>query len=301
MIIYLEPQIRGAFTRTDVSYESVFRRDLFSGQNIIVTGGGSGIGRCIAHEIASLGGKVILTGRSTDKLLAVQEEIAADGGSADTASFDIRDEDAVVEAVKSIVDAHDQIHGLVNNAGGQFVAPMEKISANGFDAVVRGNLTGGFLVAREVVKQSMREHGGAIVNMSADFRSGAPGMAHSGASRAGMENLTQTAAWEWGGYGVRVNAVAPGLIQSSGLDTYPDEVKALIGKADRVVPLKRFGTEAEVSAAVCFLLSPGASYMSGATLLIRRWRSERSDTGAVWPARGTFEPRARLQRIPPLY
>lgn len=251
-----------------MNYESVLRPNIFADMNFIVTGGGSGIGRCIAHEIAALGGRVTITGRNEEKLLAVQSEITEDGGNADTAAFDIRDEAAVVESIGSIVKRGGQIHGLVNNAGGQFVAMMEDISANGFDAVVRSNLTGGFLVAREVFKQSMRNHGGSVVNITADFRSGAPGMAHSGASRAGMDNLTQTAAWEWGAHGVRVNTVAPGLIRSSGLDTYPDQIKALFANAGEGVPLKRFGTEAEVSSAVCFLLSPGAHYISGATLLV---------------------------------
>lgn len=251
-----------------MSYESVLRPDIFAGQNFIITGGGSGIGRCIAHEIAALGGKVTITGRNEEKLQTVQQEIADDGGNADIASFDIRDESAVIEAIETIAKKDGQIHGLVNNAGGQFVSMMEDISAKGFDAVVRSNLTGGFIVAREVFKKSMRDNGGSIVNITADFRSGAPGMAHSGASRAGMENLTQTAAWEWGSHGVRVNTVAPGLIRSSGLDTYPDQVKALFANASDGVPLKRFGTEAEVASAVCFLLSPGANYISGATLLV---------------------------------
>ena len=251
-----------------MAYESVFRQDLFAGQNFVVTGGGSGIGRCIAHEIASLGGHVTITGRNEEKLVAVQKEFEDDGFETDIAAFDIRDEEAVVAAIGAVVDTRGAIHGLVNNAGGQFVSMMDGISANGFDAVVRSNLTGGFLVSREVFNQSMRKHGGSIINITADFRSGAPGMAHSGASRAGMESLTQTAAWEWGGYGVRVNAVAPGLIRSSGLDTYPEEIRALFEDAGKSVPLQRFGTEAEVSSAVCFLLSPGANYISGATLLV---------------------------------
>ena len=118
---------------------------------------------------------------------------------------------------------HGRIDGLVNNAGGQFSSPLEKISAKGWDAVVRTNLTGGFLMAREGYTQWMKQHGGAIVNMVADMWNGMPGMGHSGAARAGMLNFTETAALEWAP--VRVNAVAPGWIASSGLDHYPPEMR----------------------------------------------------------------------------
>ncbi|HTV67128.1 MAG TPA: SDR family NAD(P)-dependent oxidoreductase, partial [Rhizobiaceae bacterium] len=201
-------------------YRSILRENCFSGEVHVVTGGGSGIGRCIAHELASLGAHVIITGRKQEKLDAVQAEIAEDGGSAEVRAFDIRDEEAVKAAVAAIVARNGRIHGLVNNAGGQFPAPMAAISKKGFEAVVANNLTGGFLVMREIFEQSMKTHGGAIVNMAADMWRGMPGMAHSGAARAGMVNLTKTAAYEWAHAGVRVNCVAPGWIASSGMDTY---------------------------------------------------------------------------------
>ncbi len=121
---------------------------------------------------------------------------------------------------------------------------------------------------REVFLQSMQQHGGAIVNMTADFRNGMPGMAHSGAARAGMSNLTMTAAFEWAHAGVRVNAVAPGWIASSGMDTYGGAMKAIIPKLKSHVPLRRLGLEAEVSAAIVFLLSPAAAFITGVTLPI---------------------------------
>ncbi|RVT48423.1 SDR family oxidoreductase [Rubrivivax albus] len=249
-------------------YRSVFRPGLFSGQVHWITGGGSGIGRCVAHELASLGAMVVISGRTQDKLDRVAAEIREDGGHVDTRALDIRDEDAVKTAVASVVQAHGPIRGLVNNAGGQFPAPMAAISRKGFDAVVANNLTGGFLMMREVFNQAMAQHGGAIVNMTADFRNGMPGMAHSGAARAGMSNLTQTAAYEWAHAGVRVNAVAPGWIASSGMDTYGGAMKALIPRLKEHVPLRRMGVEAEVSAAIVFLLSPAAAFISGVTLQI---------------------------------
>jgi citronellol/citronellal dehydrogenase len=249
-------------------YRSVFRPGLFSGQVHWVTGGGSGIGRCVAHELASLGATVLISGRSQDKLDRVAAEIAEDGGVCDTAAFDIRDEEAVKAGVAAVIARHGPVAGLVNNAGGQFPAPLLAISKKGFDAVVANNLTGCFLMMREVYNQSMEKHGGAVVNMTADFRNGMPGMGHSGAARAGMSNLTMTAAFEWAHAGVRVNAVAPGWIASSGMDTYGGAMKMLIPKLQAHVPLRRLGVEAEVSAAIVFLLSPAASFITGVTLQI---------------------------------
>jgi citronellol/citronellal dehydrogenase len=249
-------------------YRSVFRPDLFAGQSIIVTGAGSGIGRCTAHELAALGAHVVLVGRKPDKLERVAVEIVEDGGSASFNVLDIREEASVAAVVKAILARRGRVHGLVNNAGGQFPAPLAMINQKGFETVVRTNLVGGFLVARELFTQHLVDHGGSIVNIVADMWRGMPGMGHSGAARAGMVNLTQTAAVEWAPAGVRVNAIAPGWVASSGLDTYTGPAKALIPKLRDAVPLGRLATEAEVSAAVCFLLSEAAAFITGDTLRI---------------------------------
>lgn len=271
-------------------YDSVFRPGLFAGQVILVTGGGSGIGRCISHEAASLGATVILVGRKQDKLDAVAAEIKDDGGEADTVSFDIREEEAVFEGVAAIVKRHGRIHGLVNNAGGQFPAEVADISKKGWDAVIATNLTGGWQMMRTVFNASMKEHGGAIVNITADMHRGMPGMAHSGAARAGMANLTQTAAFEWGKHGVRVNAVAPGWIASSGMDTYGGSARAMIPYLKQHLPAQRLGSEAEVSAAVTFLLSPAAAFITGVQLQVdggaplggRHWPLEDHDKSEIF-------------------
>ena len=251
-----------------MAFDSIFKADLFQGHTVIVTGGGSGIGRCTAHELAALGARVILVGRKPDKLQTVAAEIAEDGGRAHWLACDIRDEEAVKALVAQILSDHGPIHGLVNNAGGQYPSPLASINQKGFETVLRTNLVGGFLMAREVFNQSMSKHGGAIVNMLADMWGGMPGMGHSGAARAGMDNFTKTAAFEWGCAGVRVNAVAPGWIASSGMDTYEGAFKAVIPTLREHVPLKRIGTESEVSAAIVFLLSPAAAFISGSTLRI---------------------------------
>ena len=263
-----------------VRYNSVFREGLFAGQVMIVTGGGSGIGRCTAHELASLGATVALVGRKPDRLAKVAAEIAEDGGAAAAYPCDIREEEKVKATVSSILAAHGRIDGLVNNAGGQFPAPLASITQKGWETVVRTNLTGGFLMARECYTQCMREHGGNIVNIVADMWVGMPNMGHSGAARAGMVNFTMTAAVEWAASGVRVNAVAPGWIATSGLDTYPENMKPLLRRLARYVPQQRLGTEAEISAAIVFLLSPAAAFISGETLRV---------DGAAPNARRTIE------------
>ena len=249
------------------SYQSVFRPDLFAGQVAIVTGGGSGIGRCTAHELASLGAKVALVGRKIEKLSTVKDEIAKAGGEALCFPLDIREEESVKTSVAKILADFGRIDMLVNNAGGQFAAPLESISAKGWDAVVRTNLTGGFLVARECYTQWMKKSAsGAVVNIIADMWQGMPSMGHSGAARAGMLNFTETAAFEWAP--IRVNAVAPGWIASSGMDQYPPEMQERIRSLPGLAPAQRMGTESEVSAAICFLLSPGAAFISGSCLRV---------------------------------
>jgi citronellol/citronellal dehydrogenase len=251
-----------------MSYRSVFRPGLFDGQVVIVTGGGSGIGRCTAHELAALGATVVVVGRTAARLDAVVAEIAEDGGRASALACDIRDELAVGAAIDAVLARHGRLDGLVNNAGGQYRTAARTISTRGFEAVVRNNLTGGFIFMREAFTRWMEAHGGAIVNMIADIWHGWPDFAHSGAARGGMLTLTETLACEWAASGVRVNAVAPGGVASSGFDTYSPEAKAKILAYTQGVPLQRFGTESEVSAAIVFLLSPAAAFITGSCIRI---------------------------------
>ena len=274
-----------------MGYGSVFAQGLLAGKVVLVTGGGSGIGRCTAHELAALGAHAVLVGRKAEKLQAVQDEIAHDGGSASFQVCDIRQEEAVKQTVAAIVAAHGRIDGLVNNAGGQYIMPLESISAKGWQAVLDTNLTGGFLVARECYLQAMQHSGGSIVNIVADIWGSMPGMGHSGAARAGMVSFTETAALEWAHSGVRVNAVAPGYIASSGMDHYPPQFAPMLRDMVATVPLGRFGNEAETSAGIVFLLGPAASFISGTTLRIdgarpqgrMGWPIQRAKPGAPVP------------------
>jgi citronellol/citronellal dehydrogenase len=278
-----------------MGYKSIFRPGLFEGQTIVITGGGSGIGRATAHELAALGAHVVLAARKAANLEQVRDEIVAGGGSAAAHSCDIRDEGQVAALFEAVLAERGVVHGLFNNGGGQFLSPAEQISLKGWRAVVETNLTGTFLMCREAYNRSMSAHGGAIVNMLLDNWRGYPGMAHSGAARAGVENLTRTLAVEWAHAGVRINAVAPGVIQSSGLEAYGAAARPLIEQARQDIPAKRLGTESEVAAVVTFLLSPAAAYISGATIKIdgasalwrKTWEVEEHDHAP--PAFNGFE------------
>jgi citronellol/citronellal dehydrogenase len=250
-------------------YRSGFRPGLFDGQTIFIPGGGGGLGRCIAHELSALGARLILAGRSMEKLERTRREIGEDGGKVlGCYSAELRDEAAVRQLVTQMLNAHGRIHGLVNAAGGQFPAELAHLSLNGWNAVLANNLTSYFLISREVFTQCFSEYGGNIVNIGADHDRGMAGMGHNGAARAGLSNLTYTAAVEWASAGVRVNCVIPGFIATTGLDRYPDSAWDSLRSVVRRAPLQRHGTAAEVSAAVVFLMSELASYITGIELRV---------------------------------
>src|ERR1700675_5031716 len=144
---------------SSMSYRSIFKPGLLKGQTIIVAGGGSGIGRCTAHELVSLGANVAILGRTAEKLAEVKAEIEEDGGQVLTQVCDIRDETMVIAAIDAVLGAYGRIDGLVNNAGGQYRAPMKSITTKGFEAVVRSNLTGGFSFIRCVSTRWMEANG----------------------------------------------------------------------------------------------------------------------------------------------
>lgn len=179
---------------------------------------------------------------------------------------DIRNENEVKNLIKTTLQIYGKVDYLVNNGGGQFLSQTSELSKNGWDAVVNTNLTGIFLMCREGYNQWMKENGGAIVNIVMNNWRGSPMMAHSGAARAGVKNLTKTLSIEWAQDGVRVNAVAPGTIYSeTAAKNYPIDVFEIVKEH---LPAKRLGTPQEVSAVVCFLLSPAASYITGETIFV---------------------------------
>lgn len=253
---------------TRVDSRTAFRQDLLESTVVLVTGGGSGIGRRCAVEAAALGATVVVGGRRAERLQSTVDEIRAVGGQAHLRQLDVRRERSVTDAMSWIADTFGSIDGVINSAGGQFAAPAAEITPNGWRAVVDLNLTGAFLVAQGALHASMAAGGGSIVFVSGGIALGAPFVAHTAAAKAGVENLARSLAVEWAAMGVRVNAVAPGIVESSGLDTYPPEIRDRIGRIAAAVPLGRAASEAEVSASALFLLSPAASYLTGQTLCV---------------------------------
>lgn len=256
--------------------QRIFQPGLFDGQVALITGGGSGIGLTTAIELRRLGARVAICGRTPAKLEAAAAEI---GGETLALPCDIREIDQVQRTVAAVVERFGAVDILVNNAGGQFPSPAQHISANGFAAVVKNNLLGTWNVTREVANQSMiARKRGRIINIIANIYRGFPGMAHTGAARAGVENLTMSLAVEWSQFGILVNAVAPGIIISTGTKQYPPEILA---RGIRGTPLKRAGSVDEVAASILFLASPAAQYITGATLRIDGAQSLWGDTWEV--------------------
>ena len=216
-----------------------FSPGLFASQVVLVTGGGTGIGFAAAEMMASLGAQVVLMGRRLEVLQSAVARIEAQGGEALAVVCDIRDPDQVDTAVQRALEAWGAVHVLINNAGGQFAAPAESISPKGFAAVVQNNLLGTYHMTRSVALQAFfPQKAGVVVNVIVNMARGFPGMVHTGAARAGVENMTRTLAVEWASKNIRLNAVAPGYIRTEGVAQYPPELLEMSRKA---TPLKRLG------------------------------------------------------------
>ena len=244
---------------------SVFAAGLFEGQVALVTGGGSGIGLSTARELAALGASIAICGRKLDKIDAAIGELGKEGLPADRmlgGSCDIRDPEAVALFVGTVLERFGKIDVLVNNAGGQFPSPASAMSPKGWEAVIRNNLNGTFYMTREVATRAMiPQKRGRIVNVTAMVARGFPGMSHTGAARAGVENMTKSLAIEWAEHGVRVNAVAPGNnIRSSGTAQYGEAMLEVTRKA---TPLKRLGVPDEIARVIVFLASHTNDFVTG--------------------------------------
>jgi len=244
----------------------LFHNGLFQGEVALVTGGGTGIGLAIATELGSLGAAVAICGRRAEPLAAAASKLREAGVDVFEGACDIREADAVSAFVAAVHGRFGRIDVLVNNAGGQFISPAADISPRGFEAVVRNNLLGTWNMTHAVARKAfIPQRRGRIVNIIADIRRGFPGMIHTGAARAGVENMTKTLAIEWATHGVRVNAIAPGVIESSGMERYPPEV---IDRVRRATPLKRLGDEREVAQLAAYLSSKYADFVTGQTIYI---------------------------------
>ncbi|MBK8171206.1 MAG: SDR family oxidoreductase [Sandaracinaceae bacterium] len=245
---------------------SVFKEGLLHDQVVVITGGGTGIGFAVAESVVALGAKVAICGRRSEVVDAAATRLRANGATVHAGTCDIRVPDSVSAFVDSVLAAFGRIDVLVNNAGGQFPSPAEHITPKGFDAVVRNNLIGTWNMTHAVATKALiPQKGGRIVNVIAQIIRGFPGMVHTGAARAGVDNITKTLSVEWAHHGIRVNAVAPGMIRTSGTDQYPVE---LLESGRKSTPLKRLGTAEEVAHLITYLASPAADFITGQTMYI---------------------------------
>ena len=246
----------------------MYAKNLFEEKIVLVTGGRSGIGFGIARQMLDLGAKVIICSRKEEPLSEAAKKLN-EYGPCLSVPCDIRDTDQITSVVDHVNNEYGRLDILINNAGGQFPAPAELISEKGWNAVINNNLNGTFFMMQKMAQSFfIPQKQGVIVNIIANMHRGFPGMAHTGAARAGVENLTKSLAQEWSIYGIRINCVAPGTIESSGLDQYPPQIQERFDAGRKENLMGRFGTVDDVSNAVCFYASPLSSYISGTTLYV---------------------------------
>jgi citronellol/citronellal dehydrogenase len=272
----------------------LFQPGLLDGQVAIVSGGGSGLGRAGALELAALGAQVVICGRRREPL----DETAAraEGARVEASECDIREEGQVDALVDGVLERHGRIDFLLNNAGGQFLTPAEDITPKGFRTVMRLNVEGTWLMTHAVATRAMmhgpdgQPRGGKIVSVTLSPHHGLPGMAHSSAARAAVENLTRVLSIEWARFGIRLTAVAAGHFATETLRTkYP---KPVVEGVAGTVPLGRLGTEEEFAWLVAYLAGPGGDYFSGAILTLD---GARDNWFGAWPP-GGGEPPAEERR-----
>ncbi|KAE9356699.1 hypothetical protein PF008_g3491 [Phytophthora fragariae] len=253
---------------------SIYRPGLFNGKVAIVTGGGTGIGKSIAYELAFLGCTVVIASRNFERLTEAADKILADvkaanptsEGSVHPIACNIRSEEEVSNLVDETLAKFKRVDFLVNNAGGQFRSLLEDVSLKGWQAVMDTNLNGTFLMTKKVYHAYMKEHGGSIVNIIIVLDKGSPCLAHSAAARAGIESLSKSLSVEWASSGITLNCVAPGIILSSGVENYPSGAEMFEYAAEKATAAKRMGSVEEVSASVLYYLSPAGSYVTGDTM-----------------------------------
>src|SRR3954454_2088913 len=240
----------------------IFAPALLQGQVIVVTGGGSGLGRATAQELTACGSTVVIAGRHAEPL---EETARLCEGTCEAIVCDIREEDQVAAFVDQVLERHERIDTLVNNAGGQYMTPAEDISAKGFETVVRLNLIGTWLMTHAVATRAMIPAGGGkIVNVTLSPHHGLPGMAHSSAARAAVENLMRVLSIEWSRFGILLTAVAAGHFETETLKT--KSPRQVVESVASTVPLQRLGQPEELARLVAFISTPGGDYLSGVVL-----------------------------------
>jgi citronellol/citronellal dehydrogenase len=243
----------------------IFRDGLLDGHVCLVSGAGSGLGRASALELARLGATVVGCGRRPEPIEETASLISDAGGSAEAQAMDIRDEEAVDALIDGVLERHGRLDVLVNNAGGQFLSPAEAISPKGFRTVVELNVVGTWLMTHSAAtKAFIPQGGGKVLSVTLSPHQGMPGMVHSGAARAAVENMMRTLSIEWSRHGVKLCALAAGQFDTETMRTkYPAVV---VENLSKTIPLGRLGTEEEWAWLVAYLASPAGDFYSGTTI-----------------------------------
>jgi NAD(P)-dependent dehydrogenase (short-subunit alcohol dehydrogenase family) len=270
----------------------IFAPGLLEGQVAIVSGAGSGLGKATALELARLGATVIGCARRSEPLEATVTEIEALGGRGEARAMDIRDEEAVEALIDGALERHGRLDLLVNNAGGQFMSPAEAISPKGFRTVVELNVTGTWLMTHAAAtKAFIPQRSGKVVSVTISPHNGMPGMVHSGAARAAVENMMRTLSIEWARFGIRLCAIAAGQFDTETLRTkYP---KVVVDNVAGTVPLGRLGTEEEMAWLIAYLASPAGDFFSGSVLTLD---GARDNWFGSWPPGESAEPPVEERR-----
>jgi citronellol/citronellal dehydrogenase len=261
------------------SRSQLFRDGLLEGQTIVVSGAGSGLGRETALELVRLGATVVGCGRRQEPLAATAALAAELPGAFEHEPLDIREDEAVDRFFDAMVERHGGLDVLVNNAGGQFLSPAESITPKGFRTVVELNVTGTWLMSHAAAtKAFIPQRRGKILSVTLSPHNGMPGMVHSGAARAAVENMMRTLAIEWSRFGITTCALAAGQFATETLLTkYP---RAVVDNVERSVPLGRTGRPEEMAWLVAYLASPAGDFYSGTTITID---GARDNWTGPWP------------------
>ncbi len=257
----------------------IFKEGLLEGQVCLVSGAGSGLGRETALELARLGATVVGCGRREEPLVETAELAAGLAGSFEHEAMDIREEEAVGALVDGLLERHGRLDTLVNNAGGQFLAPAESISPKGFCTVIELNVQGTWLMTHAAAtKAFIPQGGGKVLSVTLSPHHGMPGMVHSGAARAAVENMMRTLAVEWARFGIKLCALAAGQFATETLLTkYPQVV---VDNLERSIPIGRAGKAEEMAWLVAYLASPAGDFFSGTTITID---GARDNWAGPWP------------------
>ena len=263
----------------ETSPSRIFKPGLLDGQVCVVSGAGSGLGRATALELTRLGAVVIGCGRREEPLAETAALAAELPGTFERETMDIREEEAVERLFDGVLDRHERLDVLVNNAGGQFLSPAEAITPKGFRTVIELNVQGTWLMTHAAAtKAFIPQGGGKVLSVTLSPHNGMPGMVHSGAARAAVENMMRTLATEWARFGIKTCALAAGQFKTETLMTkYPQVV---VDNLERSIPIGRAGRSEEMAWLVAYLASPAGDFFSGTTITID---GGRDNWAGPWP------------------